>query len=76
MVAVELAIVPESMRAGRISLYDWDPVPDPAKHPTDITDTTMTNGLNTTPRARLATNAESARLLHNSDLSIPLGDGV
>jgi hypothetical protein len=52
MVAVELAIVPESMRAGRISLYDWDPFPDPtAKHPSDITNTTMTNGLNTTPKA-------------------------
>jgi hypothetical protein len=25
MVAVELAIIPEDMRAGRISLYDWDP---------------------------------------------------
>jgi hypothetical protein len=29
MVAVELAIIPENMRAGRISLYGWDPLPDP-----------------------------------------------
>jgi hypothetical protein len=30
MVAVELVIIPESMRAGRISYYGWDPLPDPA----------------------------------------------
>ncbi len=29
MVAVELVIIPESMRAGRISYYGWDPLPDP-----------------------------------------------
>jgi hypothetical protein len=36
MVAVELVIIPESMRAGRISYYGWDPLPDlpPGKHPT------------------------------------------
>jgi hypothetical protein len=46
MIAVELAIIPENMRAGRISLYDWDPLPDPtAKHTSDITATSMTNGL-------------------------------
>jgi len=46
MIAVELAIIPENMRAGRISLYDWDPLPDPtAEHPSDITATSMTNGL-------------------------------
>jgi hypothetical protein len=45
-VAVELAIVPEGMRAGRISLYDWDPLPDPtAKNKNAITATSMTNGL-------------------------------
>jgi hypothetical protein len=46
MVAVELAIVPENMQAGRISLYEWDPLPDPtARHTSDMTATTMTNGL-------------------------------
>jgi hypothetical protein len=46
MVAVELAIIPEDMRAGRISLYDWDPLPDPtAGHAPEMTATTMTNGL-------------------------------
>jgi hypothetical protein len=46
MTAVELAIIPANMRAGRISLYDWDPLPDPtAEHPSDITATSMTNGL-------------------------------
>jgi hypothetical protein len=29
MVAVEVVIIPESMRAGRISYYGWDPLPDP-----------------------------------------------
>jgi hypothetical protein len=29
LVAVELAIVPDNMRAGRISFYGWDPLPDP-----------------------------------------------
>ena len=46
MVAVELAIIPENMRAGRISLYEWDPLPDPtARHTSDMTATSMTNGL-------------------------------
>jgi hypothetical protein len=46
MVAVELVIIPESMRAGRISYYGWDPLPDPtAKQTADITATSMTNGL-------------------------------
>jgi hypothetical protein len=45
MVAVELAIIPENMRAGRISLYDWDPLPDPtARYTSEMTATTMTNG--------------------------------
>jgi hypothetical protein len=45
-VAVELAIIPENMRAGRISLYDWDPLPDPtAGHTSEMTGTSMTNGL-------------------------------
>jgi hypothetical protein len=46
MVAVELVIIPESMRAGRISYYGWDPLPDPAARQTsDTTATSMTNGL-------------------------------
>ena len=50
MVAVELAIIPENMRAGRISLYEWDPLPDPtARHTSDMTATSMTNGLVSNP---------------------------
>jgi hypothetical protein len=46
MVAVELVIIPESMRAGRISYYAWDPLPDPAAGQTSSTTATdMTNGL-------------------------------
>jgi hypothetical protein len=46
MVAVELAIIPKNMQAGRISLYKWDPLPDPtARHTSDMTATNMTNGL-------------------------------
>jgi len=46
MVAVELAIIPKNMQAGRISLYKWDPLPDPtALHTSDMTATNMTNGL-------------------------------
>ena len=58
-VAVELAIIPENMRAGRISLYDWDPLPDPtARHTSDTTVTSMTNGLvsNVSPGAQDLTN--------------------
>jgi hypothetical protein len=45
-VAVELAIIPENMRAGRISLYGWDPLPDPtAGRTSEMTATSMTNGL-------------------------------
>jgi hypothetical protein len=46
MVAVELVIIPESMRAGRISYYGWDPLPDPTDRQTsDTSPTSMTNGL-------------------------------
>jgi len=46
MVAVELVIIPESMRAGRISYYGWDPLPDPAVGQTSETiATSMTNGI-------------------------------
>ena len=45
MVAVELAIVPDNMRAGRIGYYRWDPLPDPtARHMSDTTPTSMING--------------------------------
>jgi hypothetical protein len=45
MVAVELVIIPESMRAGRISYYGWDPLPDPDANDTSgATATRMTNG--------------------------------
>jgi hypothetical protein len=45
MVAVELAIIPEDMRAGRISLYSWDPLPDPTNEHRAEVATRMTNGL-------------------------------
>jgi hypothetical protein len=45
MVAVELVIIPEGMRAGRISYYGWDPLPDPNARDTSGTIATrMTNG--------------------------------
>jgi hypothetical protein len=45
MVAVELAIIPDSMRAGRIGYYEWDPLPDPtAMQTTGTNATAMTNG--------------------------------
>jgi hypothetical protein len=45
MVAVELAIIPDSMRAGRIGYYGWDPLPDPtAAQTTSPSATDMTNG--------------------------------
>jgi hypothetical protein len=33
LIAVEVAIIPENMRAGRIGYYDWDPLPDPTTVP-------------------------------------------
>jgi hypothetical protein len=61
MVAVELAIIPDNMRAGRIGFYGWDPLPDPTSVRTTsetnarvsgvsletpkLTDTNMTNGV-------------------------------
>jgi hypothetical protein len=59
MVAVELALIPENMRAGRIAYYGWDPLPDPtATHASDTTATNMTNGLvtNVAPAATNLTN--------------------
>ena len=61
MVAVELVIIPESMRAERISYYGWDPLPDPAAGQTsDTTATCMTNGLvsNVSPAPRKLTNTD------------------
>jgi hypothetical protein len=54
MVAVELAIIPDSMRAGRIGFYGWDPLPDPTATQT----TGMTNGRvsNVSPAAPKLTN--------------------
>jgi hypothetical protein len=54
MVAVELAIIPDSMRAGRIGFYGWDPLPDPTATQT----TGMTNGhvSNVSPAAPKLTN--------------------
>jgi hypothetical protein len=46
LVAVEIAIIPENMRAGRISYYAWDPLPDfPAKSTHSTTAPSMTNGV-------------------------------
>jgi hypothetical protein len=60
MVAVELVIIPESMRAGRIGYYGWDPLPDPAATQTSgTTATSVTIGgqvSNTSPAAPKLTN--------------------
>jgi hypothetical protein len=60
MIAVELVIIPDSMRAGRISFYGWDPLPDPTTElATEIsTATSMTNGLvsNVVPATSKITN--------------------
>jgi hypothetical protein len=59
MVAVELVIIPESMRAGRISYYGWDPLPDlTVRRTSDTTATGMTNGLvsKVSPAPRKLTN--------------------
>ncbi|TBC86538.1 metal ABC transporter permease [Rhizobium leguminosarum] len=45
MMAVEVALIPEDMRSGRISLYDWDPLPDPTDAHASTTPTKMINGL-------------------------------
>jgi hypothetical protein len=65
MVAVELAIIPENIRAGRISLYGWNPLPDPtARDTSDTTATSMTNGLvsNVSPASPKLTNTNMIRL--------------
>lgn len=44
-VAVEIVLVPEAMRAGRVGLYDWDPMPDTSGIDSSGTIATrMTNG--------------------------------
>jgi hypothetical protein len=45
-IAVEIVIIPESMRAGRKGYSAWDPLPDTSGlHPSGTTATNMTNGL-------------------------------
>jgi hypothetical protein len=70
MVAVELVIIPESMRAGRISYYGWDPLPDPSvRQISDTTATSMTNGLvsNVSPAARKLTNTNMTNGIVSSE---------
>jgi hypothetical protein len=44
-VAVEIVLVPEAMRAGRVGLYDWDLLPDTSGiDPSGSIATSMTNG--------------------------------
>ena len=44
-IAVEIVLVPESMRAGRKGFYAWDPLPDTSGiHTSGTTATSMTNG--------------------------------
>jgi len=73
MVAVELAIIPENMRAGRISFYKWDPLPDPtASRASDATTTNMVNGLvsNVTPSAlKAAATAGEGRVVSADNAS-------
>ena len=46
LVAVEVALIPEDMRAGRIAFYEWDPLPDPtATNPSNVAATSMVNGV-------------------------------
>jgi hypothetical protein len=46
LIAVEIVLVPESMRAGRVGYYAWDPLPDTSGiQASGVTETTMTNGL-------------------------------
>jgi hypothetical protein len=43
LVAVEVALIPEDMRAGRIAFYGWDPLPDPTM--TKRSDVTVTGSV-------------------------------
>ena len=49
LVAVELAIIPEDMRAGRVGYYGWDPLPDPTARHSTSTATSMINGVVSNP---------------------------
>ncbi|AXC13633.1 hypothetical protein ACPOL_4360 [Acidisarcina polymorpha] len=63
MIAVEVALVPKDMRAGRIAYYGWDALPDPtAKHSSVKTPTKMTNGLVTNISEAVATKLVDARM--------------
>ena len=76
MVAVELVIIPESMRAGRISYYGWDPLPDPAAGQTSgTTATSMTNGLvsNVSPVPRKLTNTSMTNGVVSAENGGPAG---
>jgi len=45
LAAVEIVLVPETMRAGRVGYYPWDPLPDTSGiNSSGMTDTIMTNG--------------------------------
>lgn len=47
LIAVEIVLVPVSMRAGRVGFYPWDPLPDRSgidSQGAPLTPTTMTNG--------------------------------
>ena len=54
MVAVEVALIPEDMRAGRIPFYEWDPLPDPTA--TERSDVTVNGSVSNAsgPTAKLA----------------------
>ena len=56
MIAVEVALVPQDMRAGRIAYYEWDALPDPTARRSSVkTPTRMTNGLVTNISEAVAT---------------------
>jgi hypothetical protein len=59
LIAVEIALVPEQMRPGRIGYYAWDPLPDTSGiQSAGEINTTMTNGVVSavTPTTRAVTN--------------------
>jgi hypothetical protein len=61
MVAVELVIIPESMRAGRIGYYGWDPLPDPAA--------TQTSGTTATIGGQVSNASSAAPKLTNTNMT-------
>ena len=70
MIAVEVALVPEDMRAGRIAYYGWDALPDPtAKHSTVKTPTKMTNGLATKISEAVAAKRVDAKMTSDGVLA-------